>query len=420
MLQDPEDDLSLFGVLRSPLFGFEDPTVVGLWEDVDRKEVGDGELWAALERTDREELTAARACIERWRGLAGADGPTTVVETWDALLARIIEDTGYLASLAVGERGQQAVANVEKFRSRLRGWSEGGLQTLPALVERIEREVELSTREGEATVPEDADGVRIMTIHDAKGREFPAVFVPGISTDFNLQSGYGEGIAEFETVGDPVTGERAPMLGIKGLSVGDAFEEEHTTLKRLLEFQRKREAVAEEKRILYVAMTRARDHLRLVGTVGCDGEDLGSLETGDVRDPSNWYDLLGECLWDDEVVSGLAESGSAIAGIGGEHSLRIRLPEPAVEMERTVGSESPELGIDVGDTSVEPEYSIPASSLGSLIEDDAPGDVVVDHTGQYVSYQSPENGGNGAESGSGANRLPRSVFGDVIHKAVEW
>jgi len=131
-------------------------------------------------------MSASSSCIERWRGLAGADGPTTVVETWDALLARIIEDTGYLASLAVGERGQQAVANVEKFRSRLRGWSEGGLQTLPALVERIEREVELSTREGEATVPENADGVRIMTIHDAKGREFPAVFLPGISTDFNL------------------------------------------------------------------------------------------------------------------------------------------------------------------------------------------------------------------------------------------
>jgi len=419
VLQDPDDDLSLFGVLRSPLFGFEDQTVVGLWEDVDRNEVGNGELWAALDRADHEELSNARECIERWRGLAGADGPTSVVETWDALLGRIIEDTGFLASLAVGERGQQAVANVEKFRSRLRAWSEDGLQTLPALVERIEREVELSTREGEATVPEDADGVRIMTIHDAKGREFPAVFVPGISMDFNLRTGYGEGIAEFETVEDPVTGDRVPMLGIKSPSVDDAFEQAHTTLKRRLEFQRKREAVAEEKRILYVAMTRARDHLRLVGTVGCDGEEIESLDTGDGEDPSNWYDLLGECVWDDEVVSGLAGSGSAIAAVGGDHSLRIRLPEPAVELERAVSLESPELGIDIEDASVEPEYSIPASYLGSLIEDDASGDVLVDHTGRYVSYRPTDDDGTERDSGSDADWLPRNVFGDVVHKAVE-
>jgi len=419
VLQDPDDDLALFGVLRSPLFGFEDPTVVGLWEDVDRNDVGSGELWAALEWTDHEDLSAAREYIERWRGLAGADGPTTVVETWDALLGRIIEDTGFLTSLAVGERGQQAVANVEKFRSRLRGWSEDGLQTLPALVERIEREVELSTREGEATVPEDADGVRIMTIHDAKGREFPAVFVPGISKDFNLKAGYGEGIAEFETVEDPLTGERMPLLGIKGLSVGDAFEEANTTLKRRLEFQRKREAVAEEKRILYVAMTRARDHLRFVGTVGCDGEDLGSLETGDGEDPSNWYDLVGGCLWDDEVVSELAESGSAIAAVDTDHSLRIRLPKAGTELERSAESESPELDLDVGDVSVEPEYSIAASYLGSLIEEGAPGDVLVDHTGQYVSYQPSDNGSDGQGSGSEADWLPRNVFGDVVHKAIE-
>jgi ATP-dependent helicase/nuclease subunit A len=419
VLQDPNDDLALFGVLRSPLFGFEDPTVVGLWEDVDRNEVGSGELWAALERTDHEELSDARECIERWRVLAGANGPTTVVETWDALLGRIIEDTGFLASLAVGERGQQAVANVEKLRSRLRGWSEDGLQTLPALVERIEREIELSTREGEATVPEDADGVRIMTIHDAKGREFPAVFVPGISKDFNLKAGYGEGIAEFETVADPVTGERTPLLGIKGLSVGDAFEEANTTLKRRLEFQRKREAVAEEKRILYVAMTRARDHLRLVGTVGCDGEDLGSLETGDGGDPSNWYDLVGECLWDEEVVSELAKSGSAFAHFDADGSLRIRLPESAGALELTERSESPELEVDIDGGSIEPEYSIPASSLGSLIEDDAPGNVVIDHTGRYLSYRPPEHGGGGHGSKSGSEGLPRNVLGDVVHKAIE-
>ncbi|WP_049893917.1 exodeoxyribonuclease V subunit beta [Salinarchaeum sp. Harcht-Bsk1] len=417
VLQDPDDDLALFGVLRSPLFGFDDPTVVGLWEDVDRKEVGSGELWAALERTDHEELSAAREAIERWRGLAGADGPTTVVESWDSLLGRIIEDTGFLASLAVGERGQQAVANVEKFRSRLRGWSEDGLQTLPALVERIEREVELSTREGEATVPEDADGVRIMTIHDAKGREFPAVFVPGISKDFNLKASHGEGIAEFETVEDLVSSERTTLLGIKGLSVGDAFEEANTTLKRRLEFQRKREAVAEEKRILYVAMTRARDHLRLVGTVGCDGDGIESLDTGDEADPSNWHDLIGPVLFDDDAIANLAAKGEATALRNGMGRATVRLPLEGTELQQSGSEESPELTLDVETSGLDPEYSIPASYLGSLIEDGAPGDVTMDHTGRYVSYTPPDYEGPVGDGGAGS--MPRNVFGDVVHKAVE-
>jgi len=169
VLADPSDDLALYSLLRSPIFGFEDSRVISLWTGIDRERLGEGELWEALSRTDDEQLTTAREQLQQWCHAAGVDSGAAVVETWDALLGRIIEDTGFIASLATDERGQQAVANVEKFRSRLRGWSEEGLQTLPEVVERIERDVELSAREGEAEVPEDADGVRIMTIHDAKG-----------------------------------------------------------------------------------------------------------------------------------------------------------------------------------------------------------------------------------------------------------
>ena len=422
VLSDPKDDLALFSLLRSPLFGFEDSRVVSLWTGIDRDQIGDGELWNALAVTDDDQLAAAQEKLQRWRELAGVADGENVVDTWDALLGRIIEDTGFIASLATDERGQQAVANVEKFRARLRGWSEDGLQTLPAVVDRIEREVELSTREGEAEVPEDADGVRIMTIHDAKGREFPAVFVPGLSNDFNLKVGYGKGIAEFETVEDAAEGGRTPLLGIRGPGVEDGFAQENTILKRRLKFARKREAIAEEKRILYVAMTRARDHLSLVGTASASADDgtMASVDTGDADDPSNWYDFLGSLLADDAATEALAAAGEHAWHGESEVPLTIRLPRTEQQLTSGAKREAPSLSVDIPELETEPEYSIPASYLGSLIHDGAPGDVIVDHSGRHVSYVPPDEGEEGS-SGEGVppEYLPRTVFGSALHKAVE-
>lgn len=421
VLQDPTDDLALLGVLRSPLFGFEDSTVLALWEDISRNGVGEGELWPALAETESEQLLAARETIEAWRRLAGTAGSTPVVETWDALLGQIIEDTGFLASLALDERGQQAIANVEKFRDQLRSWNEDGLQTLPEVVDRIEREVELSTREGEAAVPENADGVRIMTVHDAKGLEFPAVFVPGLSTGFNLRPGYGDGIAEFETIEDPSSGDSISLLGIRGRSVDDVFEQQNTICKRRLRFHRKREAIAEEKRILYVAATRARDHLSIIGTVGCEDESVESLVTGDADDPSNWFDLIGPELLTDDVLEVLATTGTATVGNCHDHPATVRFPRAGVELGTQAKTEPPVLARDVSEYEINAEYSIAASYLGSLVQDDAPGDVIVDHTGQYVSYYPPEEDSStdGISSSDDPSYLPRNVFGDIVHKLVE-
>ncbi len=419
-LSVPSDDLALYSLLRSPVFGFEDSRIVSLWTEIDRDQIGEGELWEALASTDDDQITAAQENIQRWRALAGATDGETVVETWDALLGRIIADTGFIASLATDERGQQAVANVEKFRARLRGWSEDGLQTLPAVVDRIEREVELSTREGEAEVAEDADGVRIMTIHDAKGQEFPAVFVPGLSKDFNLKVGYGDGIAEFETIENSAGDGRTPLLGIRGPGVEDGFAQEDTILKRRLKFARKREAIAEEKRILYVAMTRARDHLYLVGTASADDGAMASLETGDADDPSNWYDFLGSLLIDATSKDALDANGEFAWHGESEVPLTIRLPRTEHQLTSKEDREAPPLSIDIPELESEPEYSIPASYLGSLIQDGAPGDVVVDHSGRHVSYvPADEPDGESSAEESSPEYLPRAVFGSALHKAVE-
>lgn len=420
VLSDPSDDLALYSVLRSPLFGFADSRIASLWTEIDTRRVGEGELWEVLEITDDDQLVAVREQLEEWRRLTGIRGPEAVIETWDTLLGRIIEDTGFLMSLATDERGQQAVANVEKFRARLRTWSEDGVQTLPGVVDRIEREIELSSREGEAEVPDDADGVRIMTVHDAKGREFPAVFVPGLSHNFNLKPGYGEGIAEFETVPDESEEMQSPLLGIKGPGIDDAFEQTDTILKDRLKFARKREAIAEEKRILYVAMTRARDHLYLVGTASTDDDGEDIIDTGDGDNPSNWYDFLAPLVLDEAARDSLATTGEYNWRGTANHPLTVRLPNTGSQLPTEDSRDSPSLSFDVDSLTQDREYSIAASYLGSLIQDDAPGRIRIDHSGTYVSYV-PSDGQDGESSSGESTRgyLPRNVFGSTLHKAVE-
>lgn len=420
VLVDPTADLALFGVLRSPLFGFTDEKILQLWEDINPDQIQQGALWQALAESTADELQTAHDCLLRWRAAAGLTDDAGVVETWDRWLSQIIEDTGYLAAVAIDERGQQAVANVEKLRARLRSWSEDGVQTLPGILDRIEREAELSTREGEAEVPADADGVRIMTIHDAKGREFPAVFVPGITGGFNMQTGYGGGIVEFETVRDG--GEQTPLVGLRAPSESDAYEQTDTILKRRLKFARKREAIAEEKRILYVAMTRARDHLCLVGTASTDDDTrLDDLKQGDPADPSKWYDLLAPVWLSDDIQTELADRGQATLPATDRTEVTVRLPKAGAEQQPMVADEPPELATDLTPSDRPQQYQLPASSLQSLLSEEAAGQVTVDHTGQYLSYTPPEHADatSGPPASGDATQLPRNIFGTAVHKAVE-
>ena len=430
VLADPTDDLSLYAVLRSPLFGFEDQTIVREWDSIDDEALGKGELWDAIETSSNSELRAAHRQLTDWRDKAGVTDATVSVSTWDRLLGHILADTGFIAAMATDERGQQAIANIEKFRERLRAWSEDGVQTLPVLLDRLEREVEQSGREGDAEVPEKADGVRIMTVHDAKGQEFPAVFVPGLSNGFNWKTGYADSTVEFETLSDG--DQDQPLVGIKGPTVGDEFDTADTVLKQRLKFARKRELVAEEKRILYVAATRARDHLRFVSTVATDDGKIATLDSGDSDAPGSWFDFIGPLAVDEETRSALASQGFANSFASDGHSMTVRFPTTGFEYNQSSEGSTPDLSTEASTVDREREFSISASYLGSLIETDAAGDTVVDHTGQYVSYYppdeeidrdssdtEPEDIQHGNQSDTEDSYFPRNVFGDIVHRAAE-
>jgi ATP-dependent helicase/nuclease subunit A len=344
VLADPRDDRALYAVLRSPLFGFTDDTLARLTHDTES-------LWAGLEATEQPSLVRAFRDLRRWRQLAGAtvtptgtetgdnhthesdslDGDTLDVDaldgSWAALLTEVIEETGYLTAVSGDERPAQARANVEKFREQVRRYSEDGVGSLTTLVERIERRMDQRVRESEADAT--GDGVQIMTIHDAKGMEFPVVVVPGISRGFNDEAALGGGRIEFEAVGD------THALGMKAPGE-DAFEFEDTMARETLRDRRRREERAEEKRVLYVACTRARDRLLLCGRHDSDGESeeptLTDIEDADPEAAGSWRDWVQHELLDESVLESLDTEPSVHREFG-EGSYTVSLPTPPVSLE---------------------------------------------------------------------------------------
>ena len=215
-LVNPLDEIALTGVLRSPLAG-----------------IGDEDLYRIGPEGWRERF---EQLFGRLRPLAGFAAP-------DLLLATALDECGYVEGLA-----DRARANIEKFLTFLRREHATGPRPLAELLEDVEALRETQS-EAEAPPSDAASAVRIMSIHAAKGLEFRVVFIAAMSRGpdrrtpvitFSAGSGIG---AKW----------RNPLTG-KGQS-----DSAHAVAKEQL----KQREEAEENRLLYVAMTRARDRLIL-------------------------------------------------------------------------------------------------------------------------------------------------------------
>lgn len=238
VLANPRDEVSLAAVLRSPLVGAGDETILRL--------KARGELWASLvalddsvtgfEQSDVQRLLAARELIVDSRGLSTCVSP-------DLLVARALDDSGYLDGIEARAR-----ANIEKFLAMIRNLAAASPGTLSQLVDTLDT-LRQERPEPDAPPAEAADAVNVMTMHAAKGLEFPIVFAAALHKETSKRkpalihrAGSGLG-ARWR---DPLSGE----------SVGDGA---HLAAAG---FETAREA-REAHRLLYVAMTRAAEHLVL-------------------------------------------------------------------------------------------------------------------------------------------------------------
>ena len=245
VLCNPGDGIALMGALRSPYFGLSDNALYALTAPQGGRlaeHLGDASQRQRLAPRDQEAAADAVAQLQRWEGLRDR---VPLVE----LLHSILEDTGAWGFLCYGERGEQAVANVHKLLDLAREFR-GPLADFAVRLDLLTTEEE---QEGEAVL--DADALHILTVHAAKGLEFPIVVVPDLAARFNFQNSA------------PALIDAEKGIGLRALDPDQDYKRTSSFIRSLINRNASRRQRAEEKRLLYVACTRARDHLLLGGTL---------------------------------------------------------------------------------------------------------------------------------------------------------
>jgi ATP-dependent helicase/nuclease subunit A len=243
-LDDPTDGISLAGFLRSPMVGLSDNALLRL-----AKGGGLAEGTAALDTAEEDAaLARARAWLLEWRELRDRLAPSELVE-------RIVRSTGYLAAIVPLFQGAQKVANVRKLVDLSREYEESGPYNFRGFVRYLTTLIDDKAREPEYPVwAERADVVRLMTVHQSKGLQFPIVYVPQMARENRIHP-------------------EAVMFHVeRGVVAKVRVDKYHPWLKppamAAVEAERKDREIEESRRLLYVALTRAADHLVMSGEFG--------------------------------------------------------------------------------------------------------------------------------------------------------
>ena len=294
VIANPRDEISLAAVLRSPLAGVSDAALFRL----KLREYNLGSALAGLDDAAQGFDAADLDSLRRFQKRLGEWRARREYVTFDRLLAAAIDDCGYRA---------ESPANVDKFLAEARAASER--MSLDEFVDELEMVREEDPREPDPPPDDAADAVKIMTVHSAKGLEFPIVFVAALH----------KGVE-----GDPpvVAFSRHVGLGARWRNPASKSEgrskEKDDRFERAIRDELSRREIEEANRLLYVAMTRAEE--RLILTFSGNGKRLG-----------NWAERVAGRL-NLSLDSPCEETVTHVSPYGKEWRLRVHIADRAPEL----------------------------------------------------------------------------------------
>jgi len=262
LLDNERDELALAAVLRSPMFNLSDDALYLLATAAHDQRLRLFEvLGTVVDLSDAD----CRA-LERFQELFPRLRQESCWRPLDSLVREIVHSTGYDVVLEAAANGARRIANVLKLAGLARSWAASSLEVttpgdLARIIDQFRRD---EVRAGEAQVPAAEGAVRLMTMHAAKGLEFPVVILPDLSR--------GEARDRPEVAYLPEHG-----LGCSYRVEDDDLVPRETLSQLKIEWVRQARDEQEEHRVLFVAMTRAREHLVLSGSIKA-GKNLGKME----------------------------------------------------------------------------------------------------------------------------------------------
>jgi len=319
VLDNPRQDIPLFGVMKSVFGGFREEEIAlirsesrrgTLYEAALQFAAGTGQQPEEQDAQEQEVHSKLRDRTAAFLQKINEYRHCTVYMPVRELLTKLITDYDYLNYVTALPAGGKRRANVEMLLTRASDFEKTSYFSLFHFIRYMEQLEKYDVDYGEAELlDENADVVRIMSIHKSKGLEFPITFVAGLNKRFNMQDTNQSLILDMD-------------LGLATDYVNPVRRVKNRTLRRSVLARKLREdSLAEELRVLYVAMTRAREKLILTAVTENAAEKWercresgGSLLYPDFIESGSYLDFLMPVAGDTHIkVTVVGEEDLAVS-----------------------------------------------------------------------------------------------------------
>lgn len=321
IIDNPLQDIEMVSVLRSPLFNFNENELARL--ALLKKPYLYNAISEAAYRKENQDKKCLRfiTLLKKWRKEASLSG------VYD-FISSLIAETGYTSYVSSMPDSEIHLSNINLFMSFAAKSDSSSYKGLFNFLKYIDELYSSGGADKEGSQDSDIDAVRIMSIHKSKGLEFPYVFLCASEGEINSKDSSGN------------------LLLSRELGIGiNAYRKSRDTaslpLNKAISVLSKDDSVSEELRVLYVALTRAREHLEIIGSVNLKkNEDsfsfpeiLSSVSYTDVLSASSFLDWLFMARQNDSPIK-YSKTECVGEEATQDEAYDIRVPQPVKCSER--------------------------------------------------------------------------------------